>query len=150
MLVKRISQPDGNGPNWDTGCTWTWRFEPGPMVLIYCWRRGSTQVVVLVLWSTKYGRPSGVVLISQPGGSGPDPAVVMLCCNAKTLGFLLDCCCCCPWPGEAAARWGSWISMLFRLLSELSGNARAWCCWRSLSVKFCCSWALVVLQEHYY
>ena len=32
--------------------------------------RGSLNVVVLVLWSTKYGMPSFVYLISQPGGSG--------------------------------------------------------------------------------
>jgi hypothetical protein len=47
-----------------------------PYILMYCWRRGSTQVVVRVLWSTKYGRPSGVCLCSHPDGSSPVPAVV--------------------------------------------------------------------------
>lgn len=33
-------------------------------------RRGSSQVVVLLLWSTKYGRPSGVWRSSHPWGRG--------------------------------------------------------------------------------
>ena len=33
-------------------------------------------MVVRVLWSTKYGRPSGVCRCSQPEGSSPVPAVV--------------------------------------------------------------------------
>lgn len=33
-------------------------------------------MVVRVLWSTKYGRPSGVDRCSHPAGSSPVPAVV--------------------------------------------------------------------------
>lgn len=77
VFVNRISHPLGRGPNCDTGCCWMvccpWL---APYILIYCCLRGSTQVVVRVLWSTKYTRPSGVCLCSQPGGSSPVPAVV--------------------------------------------------------------------------
>ena len=39
--------------------------------------RGSTHVVVLLLWSTKYGRPSGVWRSSHPWGrgTGSEPVV---------------------------------------------------------------------------
>jgi len=51
-------------------------FAFGLYMRMYCCRRGSTQVVVRVLWSTKYGRPSGVARCSHPGGSPPLPCVV--------------------------------------------------------------------------
>lgn len=49
----------------------------GPMTRNNCCRRGSTHVVVRVLWSTKYGLPSGVNLCSHPAGRGPEPWVVV-------------------------------------------------------------------------
>lgn len=77
VFVSRISQPLGKGPSCETGCCCI-EFDVVllPYIRKYCWRRGSTQVVVRVLWSTKYGRPSGVCLCSQPAGNSPDPAVV--------------------------------------------------------------------------
>lgn len=75
--VRRISQPDGSGPSCETVCGCVERLlPPGPTTRMSCWRRGSTHVVVRVLWSTKYGRPSGVNRCSHPAGKGPVPAWV--------------------------------------------------------------------------
>lgn len=145
VLVSLISQPEGNGPNCETGCTCTWLLWPGPRVLIYCCRRGSTQVVVLVVWSTKYGLPSAVVLISQPDGRGPLPAVVVLLFNGKT-PFAAG-----PFPEDGPLTGGgglcAWLAVsrdveLALALGRSSGSIRA--LWRRLSISVCCCCSCVL------
>lgn len=58
----RISHPEGRGPR--LRALWVVveeKTDEGALAI-----RGSTHVVVLLLWSTKYGRPSGVWRSSQP------------------------------------------------------------------------------------
>jgi hypothetical protein len=121
VLVRRISQPLGRGPSCDTGCCWiVVLFPPAfcpPYILMYCCRLGSTHVVVRVLWSTKYARPSGVCLCSQPAGSSPVPAVVapvatIWAAVAWFTGFGV-------WEGELRSEVGELAPVLS------SGNTRA-------------------------
>jgi hypothetical protein len=95
---------------------------------MYCCRRGSTHVVVLVVWSTKYGLPSAVVLISQPDGRGPLPAVVVLLFNGRT-PFAAG-----PFPEDAPLVCGAgladWLAVsndveLALALGRSSGSIRA-------------------------
>ena len=70
----RISHPEGREPRFRA--VWVAveeKTEGGAFA-----RRGSSHVVVLLLWSTKYGRPSGVWRSSHPWGRGiaSEPAVV--------------------------------------------------------------------------
>lgn len=131
VFVSRISQPLGRGPSCDTGCCWI-VVPPvlAPYIRMYCCRRGSTQVVVRVLWSTKYGRPSGVNRCSQPGGSSPVPAVVapvaiMDTAFAVAAAALLLA----PLGGVFA-----WRSDRFGELAPVrsSGRVRFWCARRSI------------------
>ena len=51
--VSRISHPDGSGPSCEIVCGCSAEFCPfGPITRMTVCRRGSTQVVVRVLWST--------------------------------------------------------------------------------------------------
>lgn len=60
----RISHPEGRVPR--LRAVWVVVEEKTGALA----RRGSSHVVVLLLWSTKYGRPSGVWRSSHPWGRG--------------------------------------------------------------------------------
>ena len=73
----RISHPEGREPR--LRAVWVAveeKAEGGAFAI-----RGSSHVVVLLLWSTKYGRPSGVWRSSHPWGRGrgmaSEPGVVV-------------------------------------------------------------------------
>lgn len=81
--------------------------------------RGSFQVVVRLLWSTKKGQPvCGSTRTSQPGGSGsrsrspwPLPGAICICTTGEWVAALM--------PGRAAGpgwragarRWRGWVGM---------------------------------------
>lgn len=62
----RISHPEGRAPR--LRAVWVVVEEKADEGALA--RRGSSHVVVLLLWSTKYGRPSGVWRSSHPPGRG--------------------------------------------------------------------------------
>jgi len=79
LSVMRISHPDGSGPSWvfasccavsscDRACC---GLRVAVNVRFVWFLLGSSHVVFLVLWSTKYDRPSGVNLCSQPLARSP-------------------------------------------------------------------------------